>query len=210
MIILQPTAEIITPLNTLNVYTHIENCGRTCYQSFDKITTDSAEKMIRMLIKSGHESVLEHFSVTTKILCDVGAYKDLTRHRHASFSIESTRYCAYNKDKFGNEIKFIQPVNIPQNTQEYSIWLNTMQIIENNYMEMAKLNAKPDQLRMLLPHSTAAQVSMTANLREWRHILKLRTHPAAHPTVRQIMIQLLNQFKDKLPAVFADIPDYNL
>ena len=117
-------------------------------------------------------------------------YKDLTRHRHASFSIESTRYCNYGKDKFDNEIKFIEPCNIEKGTTEYAQWFNTMNIIEKTYNEMTRLGCIPDQMRMILPHSTAAEVVMTANIREWRHILSLRAAKMTHPSVQQLMIPL--------------------
>lgn len=146
-------------------------------------------------------------------------YKDLTRHRFGSFSIESSRYCAYNKDKFDNEIKFIKPVFYKESwtnknyegsemdidEQKSKIWYDTMEDIEDNYMNMAKLGCTPDEMRMILPHSTAAEVTMTANIREWRHILDLRTKKMAHPSVRQILIPLLLKFKADMPELFGDI-----
>ncbi len=132
-------------------------------------------------------------------------YKDLTRHRFGSFSIESTRYCNYGKDKFNNEIKFIKPCNIEKGTTEYAQWFNTMNIIEKTYNEMARLGCTPDQMRMILPHSTAAEVTMTANIREWKHILDLRTKQMAHPAIRQILIPLLLKFKQDMPEIFDSI-----
>lgn len=205
MKIIEPNVDIITPLDGDSILSFIENCGRTCYRSEDNITADSAKTMIKMLIKNGHESVLEHFNITIKATMDIGAYKDLTRHRHASFSIESTRYCNYSKGKFGKELTFIKPGNIDENSPLYFEWVSLMEEIELTYRSMAELGAKPDQLRMILPHSTAAQVCMTANLREWRHILKLRTAKAAHPSVRQIMLKVLEKFKTNIPIVFDDI-----
>lgn len=205
MKIVEPHVQILTPIDRDFVYKHIESCGRTCYKSTP--TDTSAEKFIRGIIKSGHESVLEHFSFSVKMLCDVGVYKDLTRHRHASFSIESTRFCNYSKDKFGKEITFIQPCNMYYKSPEFGIWADAMQYIEDSYNSMAAMGATADQLRMLLPHSTAAEVCMTANIREWRHILKLRTAKAVHPAVRQIMLQLLKQLKELIPVFFEDIGD---
>lgn len=134
-------------------------------------------------------------------------YKDLTRHRHASFSIESTRFCNYSKGKFGNELTVIQPCNIDKDSGIYHIWLKTMNDIEKAYMDMSALGAKPDQLRMILPHSLAAEVTMSANLREWRHIFKMRCQKAAHPSVRQIMLKTLNEFHNRIPVVFDDLYD---
>lgn len=201
---------------------NIEKACRKCYRSEDNTTEDSYKKLLSNCINRGHESVLEHEKITAEMVTSVSAYKELTRHRFASFSIESTRYCSYNKDKFGNEIKFIKPVwyneaykiaqqnNEPLTEEEQRClhWKNIMQEIENTYLEMGKLGAKPDELRMILPHSTAAEVTMTANIREWRHILDLRTKQMAHPEMQQIMIPVLLQFKKDMPELFKDI-EYN-
>lgn len=207
--IIEPSVEILTDIDGDKVLKHIEKCGRTCYQSYQNETEDttSAKNMIQMLIKMGHESVLEHFLITIKAKIDVGNYKDLTRHRHASFSIESTRFCNYSKGKFGNELTVIQPCNIDKDSGIYHIWIKTMNDIEKAYMDMSALGAKPDQLRMILPHSLAAEVTMSANLREWRHIFKMRCQKAAHPSVRQIMLKTLNEFHNRIPAVFDDLYD---
>lgn len=207
--IIEPSVEILTDIDGDKVLKHIEKCGRTCYQSYQNETEDttSAKNMIQMLIKMGHESVLEHFLITIKAKIDVGNYKDLTRHRHASFSIESTRFCNYSKGKFGNELTVIQPCNMDKDSGIYHTWLKTMNDIEKAYMDMSELGAKPDQLRMILPHSLAAEVTMSANLREWRHIFKMRCQKAAHPSVRQIMLKTLNEFHNRIPVVFDDLYD---
>ena len=150
--------------------------------------------------------MIEHFAITVKLTTDVGAYKDLTRHRMASFAIESTRFCNYSKGKYGNELTFMRPSNMEEGSEIYNIWYKTMEMIENSYMEMAAKGAKADQLRMMLPHSTKADVMMTANIREWRHIFKLRCAPAAHPSVQEIMLLLLKEFHKQIPIFFEDIP----
>lgn len=205
--IIEPSFEILTPIDGNQILKHIEKCGRTCYQSYENETEDtsSAEKMIKMLIKMGHESVLEHFLITIKAKIDIGNYKDITRHRFASFSIESTRFCNYSKGKFGNELTVISPCNMDKNSGIYHTWLKTMNDIEKAYIDMSEMGAKPDQLRMILPHSLAAEVTMSANLREWRHIFKMRCQKAAHPSVRQIMLQVLNEFKKQIPVIFDDL-----
>lgn len=208
MHLVDPKFEILTKVDGEEILKFLEKCGRTCYKSEDKITEDSAKKLIKAIISSGHESVIEHFVITVKFLCDIGFYKDITRHRMASFSIESTRYCNYSKGKFGGELTFINPVNIKQGSKEYEIWKNCMEDIENHYLDMANLSATPDMLRMMLPHSTAASVVCTANLREWRHILKLRSSKRAHPSIHTLMIDLLKEFQARIPVVFDDIvPD---
>ena len=125
----------------------------------------------------------------------------------SSFSIESTRYCNYSKDKFGSEISFIEPCNI-DDSELLEDWKNCMQNIETTYNTMAKKGALPDQLRLLLPHSTAAELTMTANIREWRHIFSLRADKHAHPSIQQFMIPLLLYFKQQMPALFDEVP-YN-
>lgn len=205
MKIVSPKVEIITPIDGEAILKHIEICARNCYKSEDKITPDSARNMIRKLIALGHEAMIEHYNITVKLTCDVGCYKDLTRHRHASFAIESTRFCNYSKGKYGSELTFIKPCNLEKDTEEYKLWKECMVAIETYYNLMAGLGCKPDQLRMLLPHSTKADVIMTANLREWRHIFKLRCSPAAHPSVQEVMKMLLKEFKKKIPVVFDDI-----
>ena len=233
----------IDNLDYIKIMKNIEKACRTCYRSEDKITEDSYKTLLENCINRGHESVLEHEKITIQMICDIGVYKDLTRHRHASFSIESSRYCRYSSDKFDNEIKFIRPVFFKGNIDLFEIdeaglyvykneagediisnkteclqsdkdlwksyiWYNTMKNIETQYMAMSELGAKPDELRMILPHSTAALVTMTANIREWKHILELRANNHAHPSVQQVMIPLLLYFKEKMPEIFDNI-EYN-
>lgn len=205
MKLVDPYFDILTKINGEEILKFLEKCGRTCYKSEDKITEDSARKLIKAIIASGHEFVIEHFVITVKFICDIGFYKDITRHRMASFSVELTRYCNYSKGKFGGELTFIKPVNIELGTKEYEIWKKCMEDIENHYLDMAHLSATPDMLRMMLPHSTAASVICTANLREWRHILKLRSSKRAHPSIYTLMRNLLKEFQQKIPIIFDDI-----
>ena len=204
MKIIKPEIEI-EDFDGTQIMQNIERACRTCYRSEESITEDSYKKLLTNCINRGHESVLEHEKFTVRMICDIGVYKDLTRHRFASFSIESTRYCNYGKDKFDNEIKFIEPCNM-DNDDIYVQWLNTCAEIEQRYLEMANLGATPDQMRMILPHSTAAAVTMTANIREWKHILELRCNKMAHPAIRQLLIPLLLIFQARMPEIFKDIP----
>ena len=207
MKIIEPNVEILSNINGNEILKHLELCARNCYKSESNITEDttSAIKMINKLIELDHTAMLEHFNITIKLLCDVGTYKDLTRHRHCSFAIESTRYCNYSKGKFGNEISVIKPCNMDENSGIYHTWLKAMNDMERAYMQMAEIGATPDQLRMILPHSTAASVILTANIREFRHIFNLRCAKAAHPSVRQIMLMTLNEFHNKIPVLFDDL-----
>ena len=207
MIIVEPEIQV-EKYDGIKIMKNIERACRTCYRSEGLITEDSYKNLLKNCINRGHESILEHEKITIRMVCDIGVYKDLTRHRIASFSIESTRYCNYGKDKFDNQIKFIKPCNI-ESGEIYAFWANEMQNIEHTYQEMSKLNCTPDQMRMILPHSTAAEVTMTANIREWRHILELRCSKAAHPAIRQLLIPLLLKFKEDMPELF-DAIDYDI
>ena len=204
MKLIEPSIEVQN-FNGEQIMKNIEQACRTCYRSEDKISNESYKTLLKNCITRGHESVMEHEKITVRMVCDIGVYKDLTRHRIASFSIESTRYCNYGKDKFDNEIKFIKPCNIDEDSDLYAFWEHTMRRIEMNYLYMAEHGATPDQMRMILPHSTAAEVCMTANIREWRHILDLRTKKMTHPSIRQILIPLLLLFKTEMPELFGDI-----
>ncbi len=205
--IIEPSVEIVSEINSDKMLKQIEKCARNCYKSESNITEDttSAVKMIGKLIEMGHTAMIEFADVIVNLHCDVGVYKDLTRHRHCSFAIESTRYCNYSKGKFGNEISVIKPCNMDENSGIYHTWLKAMNDMERAYMQMAEIGATPDQLRMILPHSTAASVMMKANIREWRHIFNLRCAKAAHPSVRQIMLMTLNEFHNKIPVLFDDL-----
>ena len=203
MILVQPKIEVEN-YNPIQIMKNIERACRTCYRSEDLITEESYKKLLKNCINRGHESVLEHEKITVRMTCDVGVYKDLTRHRFGSFSIESTRYCNYSKDKFDNNIKFIEPIYFDDGDKG-QLWADTMMAIENQYMKMAAAGCAPDEMRMILPHSTAAEVTMTANIREWRHILDLRTKKMTHPAIRQLLIPLLLKFKADMPELFNSI-----
>lgn len=213
---------IIEDLDYTKIMKNIEKACRTCYRSEDKITEDSYKTLLKNCINRGHESVLEHEKITIQMICDIGVYKDLTRHRHASFSIESTRFCNYNKDKFDNQLHLIEPIFYEKSWTEANsqgsamsvdeqksyYWHDCMKNIEQTYNAMIELGSIPDEARMILPHSTAATVTMTANIREWKHILELRCTKHAHPSVQQVMIPLLLYFKEKMPEIFNSI-EYN-
>ena len=219
MKIIDPNIQV-EEYNPLKIMKNIERACRTCYRSEGLITDESYKSLIKNCINRGHESVLEHEKITIRMTCDIGVYKDLTRHRTGTaFSIESTRWCNYGKDKFDNEIKFIKPVfyvdswsdknyeGSQMDEDEYKsyLWYDCMEEIEDKYITMSNIGCKPDELRMILPHSTAAQVTMTCNIREWRHILSLRCAPMTHPAIRQLLIPLLLKFKEDMPELFNDI-----
>lgn len=205
--VVEPSVEIITELDSDKFLKNIERAARTCYKTEDNISEDSssAKKMITKLIEMGHTAMIEFADIHVILTADTGVLKDITRHRHCSFAVESTRYCNYSKGKFGNEITVIKPCNIEEGTKEYDLWLNCMNNIETTYNQMAELGCKPDQLRMLLPHSLKCNINLKANIREWRHIFSLRCAKAAHPSVQQIMKMVLAEFHNKIPVLFDDL-----
>lgn len=207
MKIIEPKMEV-EKFDGKAIMKRLERACRTCYRSEGSITDESYKTLLNNCITRGHESILEHEKITIRMTCDIGVYKDLTRHRIASFSVESTRYCNYGKDKFDNEIKVMRPCNIDPNSKLYEHWTIAMEQIENEYLAMSKEGATADQLRMLLPHSTAAEVTMSANIREWKHIFNLRANNHAHPAIQQLLIPLLLLFKKEMPEIFSDVP-YN-
>ena len=197
--------EILDKIDGMEVLKKIEGVARTCYKSEDYIKEGSAERLVKSLIDRGHEAMLEHYSFSIKFICDRGVSHELVRHRMASFAQESTRYCNYSKDKFGNELTFIKPCFWEENTHEYFSWCESMGNAEKGYFELLKLEATPEKARSVLPNSIKTEIVMTANLREWRHFLKLRTAQAAHPQMRELTIPLLKELKDKIPVIFDDI-----
>lgn len=205
--IVEPSVEIITEIDGNKILKTIERAARTCYKTEDNISEDasSAKKMISKLIEMGHTAMIEFADIHVILTADTGVLKDLTRHRHCSFAVESTRYCNYSKGKFGNEITVIKPCNIEEGTKEYDLWLECMENIESTYNKMAELGCKPDQLRMLLSHSLKCNINLKANIREWRHIFSLRCAKAAHPSVQQIMKMVLVEFHKQIPILFDDL-----
>lgn len=191
-------------LTEKEILEHLEECGRTAYKSEDKIKDGSAEKFIKAIIKRGHESVIEHFGFTVRIVTDRGLTHELVRHRLASFTQESTRYCLYALDKFGNEITVIKPSGINQEEQVEE-WFDAMDDAERHYLKLIKLGVKPEDARSVLPTCTKAEIVITANFREWRHIISLRTESGAHPDIRLLCENILELFRDKIPVLFDDI-----
>lgn len=203
--------EFITPIDGRVILQRIEQAGRVCYKSEDKITDDSAIKFAKNILSRGHEAVLEHCSFTVKFIVDRGVSHEIVRHRVASYCQESTRYCNYSKDKFGKEITVIKPCFWDKDEDEnkehikYAVWKRGVTDAESAYFELLDLGATPQEARSVLPNSLKTEVVMTANIREWRHFLKLRTSSAAHPQIREVAIPLLKELQEKIPVLFDDI-----
>jgi len=205
MRIIEPGFEILNLPDLKTMLQTIELAGRTCYKSEDKITPDSARAFVERIIKMGHESVIEHAGITVRFTVDRGVTHELVRHRLASYSQESTRYANYSKDRFGREITVIKPLFWAEDSPEFAIWKRSMEAAEAAYMALLDAGAKPQEARSVLPNSLKAEIVMTANLREWRHVFKLRCAGAAHPQMRQVMLPCLDAFRKAIPVLFDDL-----
>ena len=180
----------------------IETAGRVCYKSEDKITDSSSEKFLKMILKSGHESVIEHVSATVRFVTNRGVTHELVRHRLCAFSQESTRYVNYKNKK----MEFIRPVWWEElQEEEKEIWLNQMERAEEDYIKLIDLKMKPERAREILPNSLKTEIVTTANFREWRHIFNLRCSRKAHPQMRALMLDCLKGFQKEFPYIFDDI-----
>lgn len=205
MKIIKPDVQFITPIDGATILKRLEQCGRVCYKSEDKITEGSAEKFVAGIIKRGHEAVLEHCSFTVKFICDRGVSHEIVRHRLAAYCQESTRYCNYGNGKFGEEITVIEPCFWPESDLKWAAWANLCSKAEDAYIDLLRMGATPQEARSVLPNSLKTEVVMTANIREWRHFLKLRCSPAAHPQMREVALILLEKVHALIPVCFDDI-----
>ena len=205
MKIIKPDVQFITPIDGATILKRLEQCGRVCYKSEDKITEGSAEKFVAGIIKRGHEAVLEHCSFTVKFICDRGVSHEIVRHRMASYCQESTRYCNYSKEGFGGEITVIRPSFLTEGTPGWQYWKVACRMAEKSYFELLDWGCTPQEARAVLSNSLKTEVVMTANIREWRHFLKLRCSPAAHPQMREVALILLDKVHALIPVCFDDI-----
>lgn len=216
MIVVEPK---VIPLSTINceLLLEIERAGRTCYKSVGDQTVEGAEKFVRNLIRRGHEAMVEHAVVSVRLINDRGVSHEEVRHRIASYAQESTRYCNYAKDKFGNQVTYVNILGgmcldptvaqLPADQFEaiYSEWSEACVDAERHYLRMLELGATPQIARSVLNNSTKTELVITMNCREWRHFLKLRCAPEAHPQMRQVALQILQLFREGCPVLVEDI-----
>lgn len=207
MIIVKPSYKILSKIDPIYDLQLIEKIGRVCYKSEDKIdkTGESAKKLISNLIKWKHEAVIEHSFLSVKFVCDRGVTHELVRHRLASFAQESTRYCNYAGEKFGKQISVIEPYFYKDQPERYEIWKKSMEQAEQAYFDLLAQGSTPQEARSVLPNSLKTEITISANFREWRQILKLRCAPDAHPQARELLIPLLKELQEKIPLIFDDI-----
>jgi len=209
MRLIKQSYEILTPIDADNIMSRIEASARLCYKSEDKIGPGSADAIVKSLIKNGHGAMIEHAHMTVRFVTDRGVTHELVRHRLCSFAQESTRYCNYSKGKFEGHCTFIIPSwwenDDSVGDPAYESWEEAMIAAEFHYFVMLTYGWQPQHARSVLPNSLAATIDVTANMREWRHILQLRTEKAAHPQMRALMIPLLRELREALPVLFGDV-----
>lgn len=205
MNVIKADYRIIDRLDQDEILTKLEMIGRVCYKSEGRITDESAETFIRSIINRGHESVLEHVSFSVRFIVDRGVSHEIVRHRIASFSQESTRYCNYSKGDFNSEITFIEPLFFDTTSDAFIHWSMVMEEAELRYFALLDFGSSPQEARSVLPNSLKTELIMTANVREWRHFLRLRTAKAAHPQMKEVTIPLLQDLQTSLPVLFGDI-----
>lgn len=221
--------EIIGGWDWKNILFNLTIYGRTCYKSNAAMDDEDNKKFIKGILERGHESVIEHEKITVKFTCDRGVSHEIVRHRIASYSQESTRYCNYSKTRFGGHLTFIKPCFFPEipigefddeasiinvcmmkkdplpREKEIRFWVRAIQFSELQYNNMIREGGNPEEARSVLPNSLKTEIVCTFNLREWRHFFKLRTSKKAHPQMRELTIPLLETMKVKLPIIFDDI-----
>jgi thymidylate synthase (FAD) len=195
MIIVEQSAKLLSYTSEPEIL--LERAGRTCYKSEDKITEQSAPKFVEMICQRNHESVLEHAVATIVFTTDRGITHELVRHRLCSYSQESTRYVNYYKK---GEIRVVKPLDMTD--AQYNIWHMAMIAAESMYNQMMDLGAKPEVARDVLPTCTASDIVVTANFRQWKHIIKLRTAKAAHPKIRLLIAKAWDLLLGISPTVF--------
>ena len=184
---------------------HIEGAGRLCYKSEGKAAPGSASPFVKRLMDPSrmHESVMEHAVVSVQFVCDRGVSHEIVRHRIAAYSQESTRYCNYCAEKFDGHITLIHPPGLTEAQiarREKHYW-SVQEIYDAEIAE----GVTPQIARGVLPTALKTEIVMTANLREWRHVFKMRASPKAHPQMRELMDPLLLEFQKVLPEIYGDL-----
>lgn len=196
------TLEWITPRAAY----HAETAGRTCYRTEGKAapngSTASEFLKARLTGDNPHESVIEHAVASFRIITDRGISHELVRHRLASFSQESTRYCNYSNNRFGGELRFLRPVNLPRELGP--AWERAVKASETAYLALLVGGAKPQDARSILPNCLKTELVMTCNMREWRHFLQLRLATGAHPDMQLIARKIAAILVGKVPEFFPE------
>ncbi|MCX6738291.1 MAG: FAD-dependent thymidylate synthase [Candidatus Parcubacteria bacterium] len=189
----------------------IELAGRTAHQSADKISPGTAEAFVRKILARGHGSVLEHSCMTVRFRdCSRGFTHELVRHRLVSFTQESTRYV----DE-GRNLRVVCPpdrdpdepvlIHLPDGHEVCVSFAQWVEMNEQMYIGLRGIGWNKEDARQVLPTGIVAEIVMTANFREWRHVFSLRCAPTAHWEIRAVMKDLLKTVRARVPVVFDDL-----
>lgn len=177
----------------------IEEAGRTCYLSLDRITDDSEKNFIRKSIKRGHHSILEHASASFRILGASRAFThQLVRHRIASFSQQSQRYVSED------EFNYIIPGDIEKSDEAAALYRDFMEESRRVYSLLREKGIKKEDARFVLPNALESQIVFSANFRELRNVLGLRLEKFAQWEIRCVAMQMLKILQKEAPSVFGD------
>lgn len=204
--IVKPEVKIISTLSDERVnemMSLLERAGRVCYKSESK---GEPGKFVTGITKRGHESVIEHCVITVEFTTSRDTTHELVRHRIGAYSQESTRYVDYNK----KGINYVEPIEfLPEEGKDYNIlydlWQTACESDARYYDALIKGGAQPQEARAVLNHSLRTTIVATFNLREWRHVFKLRCAKEAHAHIKELMIPLMFYFQKKFPGMFEDI-----
>jgi thymidylate synthase (FAD) len=184
---------------TPNAEKLIEDAGRTAYLSFEKQKIGSEKKFIKMLIKSGHLSVLEHAYATFRIKGGSRAFThQLVRHRLCSYTQQSQRYVDEHN------FNYIEPDAIKNNKEAHSLFIDFMNRTKEVYAQLQKLGIKNEDARFVLSNAVESEIVVTANFREWLHIIELRGSSDAQWEIRRVSMEILKILKKHAPIVFED------
>ncbi|MBI4833709.1 MAG: FAD-dependent thymidylate synthase [Planctomycetes bacterium] len=177
----------------------IETAGRTAYLSQEKQGRDTEKVFIKMLVKKGHLSVLEHAVATFRLSGVSRAFThQLVRHRLCSFTQQSQRYV--DESKFYH----VEPPSIAADPECHALFAEFMEHSRQAYTALQKKGIKKEDARFVLPNAVTTQLIVTANLREWKHIIQQRGHRHAQWEIRYAIIEILRILKKHLPTVFVD------
>jgi thymidylate synthase (FAD) len=213
MRLIKPSVDFIwatkEPLRT------IEQAGRICYKSEDKITDESAPKFVKRLLDRGHEAMIEHASASYRVICDRGVTHEIVRHRLFSYAQESTRYCNYK-----GEVTYIIPPwmsslslhndnlyweEIYSKESYEAQWLRHLSSCEIAYQDAIEAGWIPQQARSVLPNALKTEIVITGNLREWRHFFKLRCAKSAHPQMQEVANMVLDDIRKRISVIFEGL-----
>ena len=211
MKLIKPSIQFLWMTN--NPLQTIEKIGRTCYKSENKITPQSASGFVKMLIEKGHEAMIEHASISYRVICDRGVTHEIVRHRLFSYAQESTRYCNYN-----GRVTYVLPPWVELDEGEYlssdaakdvvtENWLDLLLRAEESYTALTNYGWVPQQSRSVLPNALKTEIVITGNLREWHHFFRLRTSKTAHPQMQEIANMLLKDVRIRVPVIFENLTE---